>query len=652
MNPIAKTIEILNDDQKRAIQCIKEGHNILITGSGGTGKCLGKGTPVMLFNGSIKNVENIVVGDLLMGDDNESRKVLSTTMGYDIMYMITHTNGDNYVVNSEHILSLKYGIKNHIYDSINKYAYCVVYFDSGTTKSYTKLFSYKNDDKCKVYAIAKSYFDNLNSEYYVDISIKKYLQLAPNIKNHLYGYYACLSKQRIDSSKITVTKLQHGEYYGFEIDNNGRFVLGNFIVTHNSFLIPRIKTLFKEQKNRYLITAMTGAAASIISGITFHMALGLGIPKPIEHPNDDGGGGISKAEALAEGIFIHLLANKKDFIWKTLDAIVVDEVSMLAPDLFEAVDIVAKRLRDNKKPFGGIQFVFMGDFFQLPPVHKNWLYDGYAYKYAFENPIWKKNVTKIIELTHIYRQGSDITFAACLNRIRIGKQTSEDIQLIQSCMNKSPTDAQIKPTRLYSTNKAVDKLNNEELLRLNQPIYIYNTNVNIYNKTTLQEEKEDILQPLNISKTRLEILRTKYGSDEKIRLALGAQVMLRVNLDVAHGLVNGSRGVIVGFDKYPIVRFLNGEQIRIEPYVWESEENKLIVLKKQVPLRLAYALTIHCCQGATLDYVEVEIGSAIFEYGQTYTALSRVKNTEGLFVLSFNPNKIKVDKRVLKYFGY
>lgn len=414
-----------------------------------------------------------------------------------------------------------------------------------------------------------------------------------------------------------------------------------------SFLIPYLKAVLKRRKKNVHITAMTGTAANLISGSTFHMAMRIGIPKPINKLDEYGNLLISKAEALADGIWISLLNAKRDYVWKLAGAVVVDEVSMLSPDLFEAIDIVAKRIRCNPAPFGGIQFVFLGDWYQLPPVDResNHLRNDLGTpKYAFESPLWNENITHMVELKNIYRQGDDLKFATCLNRIRVGKPLEEDIELIKSCMNKPLLDTEIKPTRLYSTNMAVNQINAAELERLQQTIMVYKTNVNVYIK------KNDAIQlvPPTTPNKLADFYRKKYGCEEKVKLALGAQVMLKINIDVQSGLVNGSRGIIVNFDKYPIVRFLNGEEFIVKPHTWEYDENNYIIKKTQLPLRLAYALTIHCCQGATLDYAELDIGSSIFEYGQTYTALSRVKNTHGLYIKHFDPSKIMTDPRIAK----
>lgn len=420
-----------------------------------------------------------------------------------------------------------------------------------------------------------------------------------------------------------------------------------------SYVIPYIKAILKRKRKRVLVTAMTGTAANLISGHTFHTAMCIGIPKPINQFDEEGNMTISKAEALADGIWTSLMNRNKDFVWSGVGAIIVDEVSMMSPDLFEAVDIVAKRIRCNELPFGGIQFIFSGDWYQLPPVDKEnrWT----VKKYAFESPLWNINISKTVVLKTMHRQGDDLKFANCLNRIRVGIPTDEDIHMIRSCMNKPLLDTQIRPTKLYSTNVAVNKINAEELEKLQQTVMVYKTKISVYTKQTTSSG-EELLKPLSKSchrdKSQNDFYQKKYGCDEKIKLALGAQVMLRVNLDVKEGLVNGSRGIIINFEKYPIVRFLNGIEMIIGPHTWEYNDNNYVIKKTQIPLRLAYALTIHCCQGATLDYVEVDIGSTIFEYGQTYTALSRVKNTKGLYVKHFDPSKIKADPRINEFYTH
>ena len=318
---------------------------------------------------------------------------------------------------------------------------------------------------------------------------------------------------------------------------------------------------------------------------------------------------------------------------------------MLSGNFLDKLNDIAKIIRKNKNPFGGIQIILVGDLFQLEPIYD----ESEESKFCFEASCWKECIDNIVELKKIMRQDNSV-FQKCLNEIRIGEISEETKKILFECSKKKikNIDSDIIPTRLYSCNKDVDKINNEELIKLNNDIkeYFVESKISI-NKNNNYNIENEFLEMIsnNLDKNSQYI--------NKLELAIGAQVMLIKNIDTENGLVNGSRGIIVCFNHnyYPVVKFLNGFEKEIEPISWQFDFNdRFKITKKQIPLKLAWAISIHKSQGCTLDFVEISIGSSIFAYGQAYVALSRVRNLEGLFIKSLKFKKIKPHPKVLDFY--
>ena len=392
--------------------------------------------------------------------------------------------------------------------------------------------------------------------------------------------------------------------------------------TGKSYLIKDIKNWANFQDYNIAITAMTGIASFIIGGTTLHSWAGIGL-------------GDKPAEYLANKI-------KKNFHtkmkwWKT-KILVIDEVSMLTAELFEKLEYIGRLVRGNEKPFGGIQLVLSGDFCQLPPIDKQ-----KEAKFCFESSKWDSCIYNTITFNKIFRQ-DDPVLQYCLNEIRMGRCPEDVKNIINDRLGKEyNNDNGIKPTKLYSHRASVNNFNQEQLKKLNSDIISFDATYEIANYTKMPTPKQ--------REKTLSILDKNAPYDTHLQLALGAQVVLLVNLDIDNGLVNGSRGVITNFRMdTPIVKFVNGMEIPIISYSWEHEGNPTYI-RKQIPLKLAWATTIHKSQGQTLDLVEIDIGDNIFECGQTYVAMSRVKTLEGLFINSFNPDKIRTNPKVIDFYN-
>lgn len=378
--------------------------------------------------------------------------------------------------------------------------------------------------------------------------------------------------------------------------------------TGKSFLIHKF---LKEHgdNTRILLTSTTGISAVNIGGTTIHSALGLGL----------GDKSIKRLKTNIKSNPSYL------YKWQNTNILIIDEISMMHPDLFDKIEHLARLLRENNAPFGGLQIVLTGDFLQLPVVNSS--------KFCFESDSWKY-IDNTIFLTEIIRQ-EDIKFQNCLNNIRVGNITNEVKEILNSRVEvKLKNDYGILPTCIYTTNKDVDFINEIELEKINEPNYVYE--MEIANKIKIG----------NISKFCI--------ASPKLTLCVGAQVMLIKNLDLNSGLANGSRGIVVRFtdDDLPVVKFLNGVECVVGYSDWRygNSVSKPEIVIFQIPLKLAWCITVHKSQGLTLDLCELNL-SNIFEYGQGYVALSRVKNLEGLNIINIDYDKLKAHPKALSYYN-
>lgn len=385
------------------------------------------------------------------------------------------------------------------------------------------------------------------------------------------------------------------------LENRNNIFLTGPSGTGKSTLIKLYKKKFGNSR-KIAITSTTGISALLIGGTTLHSYLGIGL-------------GQSSVESLHRKISKSQYLKKR---WKELDSLVIDEVSMLSPELFDKLETLARLIRKNNKPFGGIHLVLTGDFLQLPVVKND--------KFCFEAQTWSKCIHHIIYLDQIERQ-KDTEFQRCLNHLRIGDVNEEVKTILRSRENvELKNDKGILPTIIHTVNSDVDYVNRLELAKLaHQDIYEYELETKVFAEGV---DPEKYIKGCN--------------APVYLQLCIGAQVMLLTNLDLERELANGSRGVIIGFrEQLPVVRFLNGEEVAIDYHVWEVEDNdKKQIEIIQIPLRLAWCITVHKCQGQTLDYAIVDLGR-VFEYAQTYVALSRVKTLEGLSIRNLNFNTIR-----------
>lgn len=354
------------------------------------------------------------------------------------------------------------------------------------------------------------------------------------------------------------------------------------------------------------VCAMTGCAALLMGGRTLHSFLAIGLAT--ESARDLARNAVYKYKTRAERI-------------RSIDALVIDEISMCSAELLDKVDEYLQILRRDASPFGGLQMIFVGDFCQLPPVRAT---------YAFKAASWRRAAPKVLHLTTNYRQNTDALFQDILERARFGEVTADDANILAATVNNQFPEG-IEPTRLYSLNRDVDRINQESLDALPGPRVTYGT---MYHGT----------------QARSKAWATSMGIPDTVTLCVGAQVMTTVNLDLDLGLANGSRGVITSLHEgYANVKFINGEEHPIGYYrAYLEEDNK--VSASYMPLRLAFAISIHKSQGMTLDAVEMDLGRSIFENGQAYTALSRARNLNSIRVIDVVRWAFKTDSEVAEIY--
>ena len=410
-------------------------------------------------------------------------------------------------------------------------------------------------------------------------------------------------------------------------------------------LIRRMVKISQEQNKRLQVCALTGCAAILLQckAKTIHSFAGIGL-----------------ANGTVDEVIRKVISNKyKTKNWTGVDILIIDEVSMMSSKLFDILDYIGRRTRKKlDKPFGGIQVILSGDFYQLPPVGTYGQADTSAF--CFESVNWAKTFDEIILLKTIFRQ-RDPDYTTILNQVRVGKLYKSSYEKLQQHINKpfpvsTTTSQTFKPTILLPRRKDAELINAQELEKLTSESKIYRISQATVVPQGALATAEHARAQVNFSQEQKEseytFLASNIMADKEIVLKIGAQVMCIANIDMESSdqVVNGSQGVVVGFiGELPLVQFNNGPRRTVGFHVWASEAIPTIGVK-QMPLIYAWAITIHKAQGVSLDMAQIDAGSNIFECGQTYVALSRVKSLEGLYLTDLNPQRIKVNKKVQEYY--
>jgi ATP-dependent DNA helicase PIF1 len=357
--------------------------------------------------------------------------------------------------------------------------------------------------------------------------------------------------------------------------------------------------------------------------------------------------------------------------WRRVKTLIIDEISMFSYKLFEVLEELGRKTKKNDRPFGGIQVVCLGDFFQLPPVGD--YNDPETSAFCFESPVWRRVFPpeNHVELTTIYRQ-LDPTYQRILNEVRIGKLSEESKQELQKRVGLTYDPANhggVTPMKIFATKNQVNIVNQSQYAKIQEKEHIYQTMVKTNNKRyietgdSIEEDLLEYCQQLSIKELEYETnsMMNNMPCEIEVRLKKGNPVMCLVNLDVESGIANGSLGVIEDFvdvmseglisvkENVPLVRFSNGIVKTIGNYTWQSSEYPTITVS-QIPLCLAYSNSIHKMQGSTLDVCEMNLGGSVFAEHQTYVALSRVKSLEGVYLSAFHPQRIRVNPTVVQFY--
>ncbi len=359
------------------------------------------------------------------------------------------------------------------------------------------------------------------------------------------------------------------------------------------------------------VTASTGIAATHMNGMTIHAWSGIGIK-----------------DAVSEKDLQNMKTKK--YLTKNLQKVkvlVIDEISMLHKNQLDMVNDILKYFQDPFSPFGGIQVIFSGDFFQLPPVGRHGELN--KSKFAFMSQAWVEAKLAVCYLTTQFRQ-TDNTLNNILNQIRENTITEESIRILKEAKNNALEDSD-KLTKLYTHNADVDQ---ENLISLE----------------ALPSETASFEVKTKGNAKLIETLKKSVLASSYLELKVGAKVMFVKN-NYEKGYVNGSLGEIIRFDEegLPVVKLKTGEEIVANKESWsiEDDSGKSLASYEQVPLRLAWAITIHKSQGVTLDEASIDL-SKTFERGQGYVALSRLKDLKGLHLSGFNETALEVDSLALK----
>lgn len=399
-----------------------------------------------------------------------------------------------------------------------------------------------------------------------------------------------------------------------------------------SWLLRRITKSLKDLGLVVYITATTGVAALGVSSqemqvvaTTLHRFAGVGTATLC-------------TSALIARVKSDFLARKR---WESAQVLIVDEISMLGSELFMKLDAIARAVRNIDKPMGGIQLVGSGDFLQLPPVKDDWIFRTQAWMDLDIRPF-------ILETPYRYR---DEAFFQMLLRIRKGELTDDDQKtlvrrvranrkmqdILKSLNDENPAEI-IRPTMFFSKRVDVEAFNDRELAKLpgEEVVFTARDSFVVIKGKPKYEDYQKLLDD---------------DMPREVMFKVGAQVMLKVNLDTAEGLVNGSRGVVneIVSGEAMIVKFLSGKKIRIDLQTRVLEDKYVLATRTQIPFVLAYAMTIHKSQGSTLDYAVVDLGPSIFAEGQAYVALSRCVDIKGLFISEFLSGSVMANPVALAY---
>jgi len=379
--------------------------------------------------------------------------------------------------------------------------------------------------------------------------------------------------------------------------------------TGKTYLLQQYIQYLKERRIYPTIVAPTGIAASHLKGQTIHSFFALGIRDTV----------------VDNGYVEFLLA--KSYLksrFSKLQVLIIDEVSMVSPEIFSSMDKILRAFKSTPEPFGGIQVVISGDFFQLPPVSKVFK----EKRFAWQSPAWRSLALESCYLSEKFRQ-EDNVLIQILDEIRSGEVSESSRHSLERRFGVS-VSRDFNPTKLYTHNVDVERINIEKLNQLQGEPKFFK-----YSSKGSAKNIEKIFK----SSLVLETLTLKEDA-----------VVIFIKNNPEKGYLNGTTGVVVGFEgDIPLVQITSGQKIRViaEDWTIENDKGESVATVSQLPLRLAWAITIHKSQGMTLDAAQIDL-SKTFEVGQGYVALSRIKHLDGLELLGINEMALRVDPLILR----
>lgn len=375
-----------------------------------------------------------------------------------------------------------------------------------------------------------------------------------------------------------------------------------------SYLVNQIRKHCLENYMYCVTTSTTGTSAVNINGKTIHSVFGLK-PWTTDYTGQ-----------------AHYVMKKNKMVHRNLyrsTVLIIDEVSMLDNIMFDGLSEMMKIFKNCEEEFGGVQLILVGDIFQLPPVKNS---------YCFLGESWKNTHINLIELKESVRQESDERFYNILQEMRLGKVSKENYSILENLKNTVFPEG-IIPTKLYSKNVNVDKINQKYMQKLvdkGEICITYKAEVECSNV-----KEKDVFEKSN-----------------NITLCKNSQVMVTRNISLENSIVNGTRGIVTELgDDYVIIKTLKNKLQKISYVIDEVKEPGREKTMSYLPIKLAYAMTIHKSQGATIDCMEIDLGKNVFNCGQAYTGLSRAKNLDSIKIKSIEKSSFKTDLRVLKWYN-
>lgn len=373
--------------------------------------------------------------------------------------------------------------------------------------------------------------------------------------------------------------------------------------TGKTYLLNRFIKRARANGKSVAVTATTGLAATHLNGNTIHSWSGIGVKDEV-YPR-----------------MLETFSKQRTDLILNADVLVIDEISMLHDFRLDMVEEITRKLRGGDRPFGGLQVVLCGDFYQLPPINR---YDSKSGGFVTGSKIWNDGHFEVCYLREQYRQADDEGYTKILNGIRAGMLTRRELDALQA-RAKATIDPFLPHTRLLTTNQDVDDINLKHLEKIDGELHEYEMETS-GGKQYVESLKKSCLAP------------------ETLLLKKGAVVMCIKN-SAEKKYVNGSLGEVIAFEPgsdYPIVKLLNGREVTMKPDTWElMDGEKRRAQISQIPLRLAWAITVHKSQGMTLDAARIDLSKAFVE-GMGYVALSRVRGLESLVLDGLNGMALRV----------